>query len=70
MNFAELARRLDCGEDSRQQFKRDFAHVDGLAAELAALANSGGGCLFLGVEDNGAIAGNRGFNTPGLLRRR
>ncbi|WP_434478898.1 AlbA family DNA-binding domain-containing protein [Gemmatimonas sp.] len=30
---------------------------DGLAAELVAFANSGGGRLFIGVHDNGTIAG-------------
>ncbi len=31
---------IAAGEDSRRQFKRDIAHVDKLAAELVAFANS------------------------------
>ena len=45
------------GEDTRHQFKRDFAHIDALAAELVALANTAGGMLLVGVADDGHIAG-------------
>lgn len=46
------------GEDSTRQFKRDVTNGDVLAAEMAAFANSEGGTIFLGVDDDG--------NTPGL----
>lgn len=45
------------GEDTRQQFKRDFNHVDGMAAELVAFTNTAGGKLIIGVADNGDIEG-------------
>jgi len=57
MNERELHDILARGEDSRHQFKRDVTNGDSLAAELAAFANSGGGQLFLGVNDDGSIAG-------------
>jgi ATP-dependent DNA helicase RecG len=57
MNEAELLLLLPRGEDSRRQFKRDANNADGLAAELAAFANSGGGTLFLGVADDGTVTG-------------
>lgn len=57
MTEADLLQALARGEDSRQQFKRDATNADGMAAELAALANSGGGTVFLGVADDGIIAG-------------
>jgi len=57
MNLAELLDIAERGEDSRHQFKRNATNADGLAAELAAFANSGGGWLFLGVNDDGSIAG-------------
>ena len=57
MTEAELLQTLARGEDSRHQFKRDATNADGMAAELAALANSGGGTVFLGVADDGSIAG-------------
>ena len=57
MNETELHQRLTQGEDSRHQFKRDATNADSLAAELAAFANSGGGTLFIGVNDDGSVAG-------------
>jgi len=57
MRSNELLETVACGEDSRHQFKRNANNADGLAAELAAFANSGGGQLFLGVKDNGSITG-------------
>lgn len=57
MNESDLRQILARGEDSRHQFKRDATSADGIAAELAAFANSGGGVLFLGVEDNGSVTG-------------
>ena len=43
MTIIELLETVARGEDSRHQFKRDASNVDGLAAELLAFANSGGG---------------------------
>lgn len=57
MDETALLRQLAHGEDSRRQFKRDVTNADALAAELAAFANSGGGQLFLGVNDDGSVAG-------------
>src|SRR5258707_874973 len=57
MNEAELLQLLARGEDSRHQFKRDATNADGVAAELAAFANSGGGRVFLGVADDGSVTG-------------
>lgn len=57
MNSTELKLQIACGEDSRHQFKSDITNGDSLAAELTAFANSGGGQLFLGVNDDGSIAG-------------
>jgi len=57
MTEADLLQIVERGEDSRHQFKRDETNADSIAAELAAFANSGGGVLFLGVEDKGRVAG-------------
>lgn len=57
MTETNLHHQLTQGEDSRHQFKRDITNADSLAAELAAFANSGGGTLFIDVNDDGAIAG-------------
>lgn len=52
-----LRERIALGEHTRQQFKRNFHNPDALASELAAFANSGGGTLLIGVNDDGTIAG-------------
>ncbi len=57
MTPEEVATIIARGEDSRHQFKRDFANTESMAAELAAFANMGGGLLLVGVSDDGAIAG-------------
>ena len=57
MLLEELQRILACGEDSQHQFKREINHLDSLAAELVALSNSGGGRIFVGVQDDGRISG-------------
>lgn len=54
---AALLAHIALGEHTRQQFKRTFTNPDALAAELAAFANSGGGTLFIGVDDGGSISG-------------
>ena len=54
---AALLERVALGEHTRQQFKRTFNSPDALAAELAAFANSGGGTLLIGVNDDGSLAG-------------
>jgi ATP-dependent DNA helicase RecG len=57
MTESDLIQILACGEDSRHQFKRDATNPDSFAAELVALANSGGGHVLLGVADDGSVLG-------------
>ena len=57
MNKTELLEIIGNGENSGVEFKRDDAHPDSLAKEMAALLNLEGGVVLLGVEDNGAMSG-------------
>ena len=64
-----ILERLRLGEDSTTEFKSvaatDFLQdrrrsrelVDGIARSIGAFANSGGGLLLLGVEDDGTLTG-------------
>jgi ATP-dependent DNA helicase RecG len=57
-----LRRRLSLGEDSATEFKSAAKagfrlDPDAIAKEIAALANSGGGDLILGVDDDGTPSG-------------
>ncbi len=45
------------GEDSSQQFKANFASIDKLAVEITAFANSNGGKIYIGIDDNNVIQG-------------
>jgi predicted HTH transcriptional regulator len=48
---------LKKGEDSSRQFKEKITHIDKLAVEIAAFANTNGGQIYVGIDDNGAIKG-------------
>lgn len=55
METVELLEIVARGEDSRHQFKDDFTNAASLAGEIVALANSGGGKIFIGVGDDGTL---------------
>ena len=57
MTDEEIISRIDSGEDSRTQFKREAIGVNDLAKELAAFANAEGGVILFGVDDDGSLAG-------------
>ena len=57
MDISELKEILSRGEDSKTQFKTKFTHVDSLASEICAMANTDGGIIVVGVSDRGEIMG-------------
>jgi len=57
----DLSKIIAKGEDSTRQFKADIRNGESLAAEMAALANSEGGTIYIGVADDGSL--------PGLARK-
>jgi predicted HTH transcriptional regulator len=57
MEALELIDLIAAGETSTVQLKRTVDRDDKLAAELCAFANSSGGRLLFGVDDDGAIVG-------------
>ena len=57
MTKTELFEIIGNGENSGVEFKRDSIQNRDLAKELVAFANSRGGCVVFGVEDDGTIAG-------------
>jgi ATP-dependent DNA helicase RecG len=57
MEVKELLGILARGEDGKHQFKANFSNVDSLASEMVAFSNSGGGQVFIGINDNGTPAG-------------
>lgn len=59
MTFSELKKLVAQGEGRRLEFKKKADHPEKIVRELVAFANSGGGILLLGVEDDGQIPGLR-----------
>lgn len=57
MDAIELLDIIALGETSTVQFKRTMDSPDRIAAELCAFANSSGGTLLFGVEDDGTVTG-------------
>ncbi len=57
MDISELLECIEKGEDSQTQLKESFKSIDALAAEIAALSNSNGGSIIVGVSDDGVIKG-------------
>lgn len=58
MQEGDLVRLVAGGETDSVEFKSEFpANAVQLAKEIAALASTNGGCILLGVSDDGAIVG-------------
>lgn len=70
MEFFELKRLVNEGEHDQLEFKRKARHPDKIARELVAFANSSGGRLLIGVEDNGHIYGSKTPEEDGFVLQR
>ena len=57
MDKLQLYEIISGGEDSFAEFKRDVSQRSDFAGEMIAFANTEGGQIFVGVEDDGAIVG-------------
>lgn len=57
MNTLELYEIISGGEDSFSEFKRDISQRSDFAGEMVAFANTEGGYIILGVDDDGTIHG-------------
>jgi predicted HTH transcriptional regulator len=52
-----LKELIKIGENSQIEFKKKITHLEKIAKTLVSFANSSGGTLLIGVEDNGSIVG-------------
>lgn len=57
MRAKELLNLISYGESSTLEFKRKSTQPEKLAKEIVAMANTKGGYLLIGVDDNGRIYG-------------
>ena len=57
MDRSTLYDRIAGGEDSRTEFKRDISQRSDFAGEMIAFANTDGGVILIGAEDDGTVVG-------------
>lgn len=54
-----ISQLIEQGEHERQDFKFSISDARKIARTVSAFANNSGGCMLIGVKDNGTIAGVR-----------
>ncbi len=59
MEWEEVRRRIEEGEDRHTEFKRGPGDLSAVGRAMCAFANTAGGLVILGVEDSRTIAGVR-----------
>ena len=59
MEWLDVLRRIEAGEDERTEFKRGLGDGSAVRRALCAFGNGEGGLVVLGVEDPGVIVGVR-----------
>ncbi|MCH7409729.1 ATP-binding protein [Belliella sp. DSM 111904] len=59
MTLQDIQRWASQGEGLTVEFKKKAAHPDKIVRELIAFANTAGGVLLLGVDDDGTVSGQR-----------
>ncbi|MEL7001497.1 MAG: ATP-binding protein, partial [Bacteroidota bacterium] len=57
MEIQDVRRWVAQGESEKIEFKRKVTHPEKIVKELVAFANTSGGYLFIGVNDDGSIPG-------------
>ena len=53
----ELIEKIMLGENATMEFKREMPHRDSMADEIVAFANTEGGTILIGVDENREIIG-------------
>src|SRR5512133_849229 len=59
MDARTLRAVIELGESDTVEFKRKFSGYEKIAREMIAIANTRGGMLLIGVDDDGTIVGVR-----------
>ena len=57
MNLRELTQLVTLGEGQHLEFKKRVPSPERIAKEVIAFANTGGGRLLLGIDDDGSVVG-------------
>ncbi|MCH7401310.1 helix-turn-helix domain-containing protein [Belliella kenyensis] len=59
MTLQDIQKWASQGEGLTVEFKKKAAHPDKIVREMIALANTEGGVLLLGIDDDGTVSGQR-----------
>ncbi len=57
MQLFELHEIIEKGENSGIEFKRKFSSTEKIAKEMIAFANTKGGCILFGIDDDRSVVG-------------
>ena len=57
MEWHDVVRRIEAGEDRHTEFKGGIGDLSAVGRAMCALANTNGGLIVLGVEDSREITG-------------
>ena len=57
MTFRELSQLVTLGEGQHLEFKKRVPAPERITKEVIAFANTGGGRLLLGIDDDGTVLG-------------
>ncbi len=67
LSLGDLKSLIKTGEGTYLEFKRTISNPEKIARELCAFANTKGGILLIGVDDNGAMVGVTSFHEEHYL---
>lgn len=67
MDIASVQRLVAKGEGQRLEFKKKVNFPEKIVKELVAFANSNGGKLMVGIDDDGTISGTRNIEGEAFL---
>lgn len=67
MHLSDLKRLVTAGENRYIEFKREIPSPEKIAREISAIANTNGGTLLIGVDDDGSIVGVAGYDEQEYL---
>jgi predicted HTH transcriptional regulator len=59
MTLQDIAKIAQQGEGLNVEFKKKAAHPEKIVREIVAMANTDGGYLLIGVDDDGTVSGQR-----------
>jgi len=59
MEWFDILKRIEGGEDSHTEFKRGLGDLSAIGKAVSAFSNTEGGIVIIGVDDTGAITGVR-----------